>query len=106
MFWVPSISPSSLMFYNGDKFKGWKGSMFVGGLTTRTLLRISFNQPSQAERREALLTPLGIRPRDIQLGPDGNLYIATEGASGGTASDGHGAADRTGSVGPVVRWVG
>ena len=31
MFWVPSISPSSLMFYNGDRFKGWKGSMFVGG---------------------------------------------------------------------------
>jgi aldose sugar dehydrogenase len=88
MFWVPSISPSSLMFYNGDRFKGWKGSLFVGGLTTRTLLRVSFNQPSQAERREALLTPLGIRPRDIQLGPDGNLYIVTEGASGGTASDG------------------
>jgi glucose/arabinose dehydrogenase len=88
MFWVPSISPSSLMFYYGDKFKGWKGSLFVGGLTTRTLLRVSFNQPSQAERREALLTPLSIRPRDIQLGPDGNLYIATEGASGGTASDG------------------
>jgi glucose/arabinose dehydrogenase len=35
-----------------------------------------------------LLTPLSIRPRDIQLGPDGNLYIATEGASGGQASDG------------------
>ena len=88
MFWVPSISPSSLFFYNGDRFKGWKGSMFVGGLTNRTLLRVSFNQPSQAERREALLTPLSIRPRDIQLGPDGNLYIATEGASGGQASDG------------------
>ena len=88
MFWVPSISPSSLLFYNGDQFKGWKGSMFVGGLTNRTLLRVSFNQPSQAERREALLTSLGVRPRDVQLGPDGNLYIATEGASGGTASDG------------------
>ena len=88
MFWVPSISPSSLMFYNGDRFKGWKGSLFVGGLTNRTLIRVSFGQPSQAERREALLTSLNIRPRDIQLGPDGNLYIATEGASGGTASDG------------------
>ena len=88
MFWVPSISPSSLLFYNGDRFKNWKGSMFVGALTTRSLIRVSFNQPSQAERREALLTTLGIRPRDIQLGPDGNLYIATEGASGGTASDG------------------
>jgi glucose/arabinose dehydrogenase len=49
---------------------------------------VSFGQPSQAERREALLTSLNIRPRDIQLGPDGNLYIATEGASGGNASDG------------------
>jgi len=88
MFWVPSISPSSLMFYNGDRFKGWKGSLFVGGLTNRTLIRVSFGQPSQAERREALLVPLNIRPRDIQLGPDGNIYIATEGASGGNASDG------------------
>jgi glucose/arabinose dehydrogenase len=76
------------MFYNGDRFKGWKGSMFVGGLTNRTLIRVSFGQPSQAERREALLVPLSIRPRDIQLGPDGNIYIATEGASGGNASDG------------------
>jgi len=88
MFWVPSISPSSLIFYNGDRFKGWKGSMFIGGLTNRTLIRVSFNQPSQAERREPLLTTLNVRPRDIQFGPDGNLYVVTEGASGGTATDG------------------
>jgi glucose/arabinose dehydrogenase len=88
MFWVPSISPSSLLFYNGDRFKGWKGSMFVGALTTRSLIRVSFNQPSQAERREVLLGPLNTRIRDVQLGPDGNLYVVTEQASGGTAADG------------------
>ena len=88
MFWVPSISPSSLLFNNGDRFKGWKGSMFVGALTTRSLIRVSFNQPSQAERREALLVPLNTRIRDIQLGPDGNLYVVTEQASAGTAADG------------------
>ena len=88
MFWVPSISPSSLLFYNGDRFKGWKGSMFVGALTTRTLLRVSFNQPSQAERREALLGTLNLRIRDIVEGPDGNLYVATERQTGGTAADG------------------
>jgi glucose/arabinose dehydrogenase len=88
MFWVPSISPSSLLFYDGDRFKGWKGSMFVGALTTRTLLRVSFNQPSQAERREPLLTTLNVRVRDIVLGPDGDLYVATEQASGGRAADG------------------
>jgi glucose/arabinose dehydrogenase len=88
MFWVPSISPSSLVFYTGDRFRGWKGSMFVGALTTRMLLRVSFNQPSQAERREPLLAALNVRVRDIALGPDGNLYVATEQASGGRAADG------------------
>jgi glucose/arabinose dehydrogenase len=88
MFWVPSISPSSLLFYNGDRFKGWKGSLFVGALTTRSLIRVSFNQPSQAERREALLGDFRQRFRDVVEGPDGNLYVATEGATGGTAADG------------------
>jgi glucose/arabinose dehydrogenase len=88
MFWVPSISPSSLLFYDGDRFKGWKGSMFVGSLTQRELIRVSFGQPSQAERREILLAALGQRIRDLQLGPDGNLYVVTEGANGGQASDG------------------
>jgi aldose sugar dehydrogenase len=88
MFWVPSISPSSLLFYSGDRFKNWKGSMFVGALTTRSLVRVSFDQPSQAERREILLGPLNTRIRDVQLGPDGNFYVVTEQASGGTAADG------------------
>jgi glucose/arabinose dehydrogenase len=88
MFWVPSISPSSLLFYSGDRFKNWKGSMFVGALTARSLIRVSFNQPSQAERREVLLGPLNTRIRDVQLGPEGNLYVVTEQASGGTAMDG------------------
>jgi glucose/arabinose dehydrogenase len=88
MFWVPSISPSSLLFYGGDRFKGWKGSMFVGSLTQRALIRVAFKQPSQAERRELLLGELRQRIRDVQLGPDGNLYVVTEGANGGQATDG------------------
>jgi glucose/arabinose dehydrogenase len=49
---------------------------------------VSFGQPSQAERREALLVPLNIRVRDVQQSPDGYIYIATEQASGRGASDG------------------
>jgi glucose/arabinose dehydrogenase len=86
--WVPSISPSSIMFYTGDKFPKWKDSLFVGALTTRQLQRVAFGQPSQAERREALLVPLNVRVRDVQQGPDGYIYIATEQASGRGASDG------------------
>jgi glucose/arabinose dehydrogenase len=88
IFWVPSISPSSIMFYTGDKFPQWKNNLFIGSLTQRTLIRMAFNQPSQAERRESLLIPLLERIRDVQQGPDGYLYVATERASGGNASDG------------------
>jgi glucose/arabinose dehydrogenase len=86
--WVPSISPSSIIFYTGDKFPRWKNNLFVGSLTQRALIRVAFNQPSQAERREPLLVPLDIRVRDVQQGPDGYIYVATERASGGNAADG------------------
>jgi aldose sugar dehydrogenase len=86
--WVPSISPSSIMFYTGDKFPMWKDSLFVGALTTRQLQRISFNQPSQAERREGLLVPLNVRIREVQQSPDGYIYVATEQAIRGNAADG------------------
>jgi glucose/arabinose dehydrogenase len=88
IFWVPSISPSSIIFYTGDKFPQWKNNLFIGSLTQRTLIRMAFNQPSQAEKRENLLLPLLERIRDVQQGPDGFLYVATERASGGNASDG------------------
>jgi glucose/arabinose dehydrogenase len=78
IFWVPSISPSSIMFYTGDKFPAWKNSLFIGALTTKQLLRMAFKQPSQAEKREPLLAPLNVRIRDVVQGPDGNIYVATE----------------------------
>jgi aldose sugar dehydrogenase len=88
IFWVPSISPSSIMFYTGDKFPAWKNNLFVGALNGQQLQRIAFNQPSQAERREPLLRELAIRVRDVQQGPDGNIYVATEKRTGGSDADG------------------
>ena len=88
MFWVPSISPSSIAFYTGTRFPTWKGSLFVGALNGKSLQRVSFNQPSQAERRELLLTQLDIRIRDVVQGPDGTLYVATEKGSAGSNPDG------------------
>jgi aldose sugar dehydrogenase len=88
MFWVPSISPSSIIFYTGDRFPSWKNNLFVGSLTQKHLQRVAFNQPSQAERREPLLAQLNMRIRDVQQGPDGLIYVATELQSGGNDADG------------------
>jgi glucose/arabinose dehydrogenase len=79
MFWVPAISPSSLMIYDGDKFPLWRGHYFIGGLSGQQLQRVAFNQPPpQLERRESLLVPLDARFRDVRQGPDGNLYVVVE----------------------------
>ncbi len=86
--WVPSISPSSIMFYTGDKFPKWKNSLFIGSLTEQKLIRMAFRQPSQAELRENLLAPLEYRIRDVIQGPDGYIYVATEKTFRGNAVDG------------------
>ena len=79
MFWVPAISPSSLMIYTGDKFPLWRGHYFIGALSGQQLLRVAFDQPPpQLERRESMLTSLDARVRDVRQGPDGYLYLAVE----------------------------
>lgn len=90
LIWTPVISPSGLIFYTGDRFKGWKGNLFLGALNGKALWRVSLNnpKPQQVEQREWLLTSLDVRVRDVQQGPDGNLYIATELRSGGVTPDG------------------
>ncbi len=90
LVWVPSISPSGLIFYTGDRFKGWKDNAFLGALNGKALWRVSFNHPhpQQEEQREVMLAALDQRIRDVQQGPDGNLYIATERQAAGAKPDG------------------
>lgn len=79
MFWVPAISPSSLMIYDGDKFPLWRGHYFIGALSGQQLQRVAFDQPPpQLERRESMLLELDARVRDVRQGPDGDLYLAVE----------------------------
>jgi glucose/arabinose dehydrogenase len=79
MFWMPAISPSSLMIYTGDKFPLWRGHFFIGGLSGQQLQRVAFDQPlPQFERRESMLVPLDARVRDVRQGPDGLIYVLVE----------------------------
>jgi glucose/arabinose dehydrogenase len=84
VFWVPSIAPSGLTFYTGDRFPEWKGNLFVGALVvgrirgTGHIQRIVFNEQGEELRRESLLTELRQRIRDVREGPDGLLYVLTD----------------------------
>lgn len=84
VLWIPSIAPTGMTFYDGDRFPAWRGNLFVGsarrGEIPRTggLERIVFNDELEELRRESLLTPLHQRIRDVRQGPDGLLYVVTD----------------------------
>ena len=78
VFWVPSIAPSGLAFYSGDRFKAWKGNIFVGAMRGTLLQRIVLNAKGLPTVRESLLTELKQRIRDVKQGPDGLLYLLTD----------------------------
>ncbi|HWE48668.1 MAG TPA: PQQ-dependent sugar dehydrogenase [Bryobacteraceae bacterium] len=86
--WEPGITPSGMVFYTGDRFPAWKGNLFVGGLRrgeipgTGSLERVVFNAKMWEVRREAMLTELHQRIRDVRQGPDGLLYVLTEEENG------------------------
>ena len=82
--WLPSIAPSGMTFYDGDRFPNWRGNLFVGALRTGMirntghLERIVFNENGEEARREWLLAELRQRIRDVRQGPDGLLYVLTD----------------------------
>ena len=92
MYWMPSISPSGLTFYTGDRMPWWKGHLFLGTLNGQQLQRVAFNQPEQSERRESLLMQLDSRIRHVVQGPDGYLYVVTERRANGPGEPGDGEA--------------
>jgi len=79
VWWNPVISPSSLMFYDGEEFPQWQGNAFVGGLSSQSLVRIEID----GERgREAQRFRMGRRIRAVVQGPDGAIWLLEDGRGG------------------------
>ena len=83
LLWVPSIGISGMTFYTGDKFPQWKGHIFVGGLSGMAVHRLALNEQGGLLGREALLTGMRQRIRDVRQGPDGYIYLAVDANPGG-----------------------
>lgn len=80
-YWDPSIAPSGMVFYTGDAIPGWKGSLFVGALKDKSLVRLTLAGDKVAGE-ERLLKSLNARIRDVRQGPDGALYLLTDAEDG------------------------
>ena len=80
--WLPtSVAPSGLAFQTSDRYPGWKGSLFMGTLRGQALIRLMLDG-NRITGEERLLEDLGARIRDVRQGPDGWLYMLTDGANG------------------------
>jgi glucose/arabinose dehydrogenase len=79
LYWVPTVAPSGLIFYEGDEFSEWKGDAFIGGLKSKALVRIGFNngEPFEAERFS-----WSKRVREVEMGHDGAIWVLEDGQSG------------------------
>jgi glucose/arabinose dehydrogenase len=80
-YWVPSIAPSGLAIYRGEKFPEWDGDLFVGALVDKDVKRVEMDDGIVVSQ-ESLFGELGARIRDVRLGPDGYLYLLTDSDTG------------------------
>jgi glucose/arabinose dehydrogenase len=76
-FWNPSIAPASLLFYTGSALPGWKGSVFVGGLSGKQLVRLEM-KGGKVVGEEKLLLDKCSRIKTAIQGPDGLIYVMTD----------------------------
>jgi aldose sugar dehydrogenase len=75
--WVPSIAPSGMLFYTGDKFPHWKGNLFVGALKDQMLVRLELDGEKIIAEERMLKKTLG-RIRDVRQGLEGYIYLLTD----------------------------
>jgi glucose/arabinose dehydrogenase len=80
-FWTPDIAPAGITFYDGALFRAWRGDLFVAALAGKHLARLVL-RGNRVVAEERLLTELNGRIRDVQQGPDGALYVMTDGNEG------------------------
>jgi glucose/arabinose dehydrogenase len=81
IYWTPIIAPGNLTFYNGTMFPQWRGSALLSGIATRTLNRITFDGKGGATPAERW--NVGHRIRDVEVAPDGALWMLEDANPGG-----------------------
>lgn len=79
--WVPSVAPSGMAFVSGSQFPQWQGDLLVGALRGQMLVRLVLDG-EKVLREERLLQGRAGRIRDVRMGPDGLIYLLSDGPDG------------------------
>lgn len=76
VWWNPVISPGGLMVYSGKMFPQWKGDLFIGGLSSKSLVRVDVNGTNAKKGDQ---WPMNTRIREVEEGPDGAIWLLEDG---------------------------
>jgi glucose/arabinose dehydrogenase len=79
--WVPSIAPSGMAFYEGDRFPNWRSNLLVGALKDEMLVRLELDGEKVTKEERLIKNTIG-RIRDVRVGPDGYVYLLTDESDG------------------------
>ncbi len=79
VWWNPVISPGGLMAYSGAMFPQWKGDLFIGGLSSQSLVRVHVDGTNAKKGDQ---WPMGARIREVEQGPDGAIWVLEDGDDG------------------------
>ncbi len=80
--WTPEIAPSGLTYVPGKAFENWEGNLLAGGLRSRQIRRVVFEDGIVVHEEELIREEIG-RIRDVRKGPNGGIYITTDESDGG-----------------------
>lgn len=80
-YYVPSIAPGSLLYYDGKAFPEWQGKLFAGALKLKHLNMISLSKDAKSATENRLLENLGKRIRALVQSPEGWIYFSTDSGS-------------------------
>ncbi|GAA0859216.1 PQQ-dependent sugar dehydrogenase [Aliiglaciecola litoralis] len=83
--WVPAISPAGFVIYKGDKYPNWKGDGFIGGLSSKAIIRVEFEKHQERPHlraKEAARYEWGQRVREIEQNQQGELFVLEDGENG------------------------
>ncbi len=78
---TPSPAVSSFIISDSDQFPAWRGDYLVGSLKARSLFRVEIEN-NEFVSQELLFDGIG-RIRDIEQGPNGDIYLLFEHDAGG-----------------------
>ena len=79
VWWNPVISPGGLMIYSGAMFPQWKGDIFIGGLSSKSLVRVDIDGTAAKKGDQ---WDMGERIREVEQAPDGSIYVLEDGGKG------------------------